>query len=80
MLDILMLEALLVVDDLPSSNIILFQTEMVESRNLVDSEPAWGTSRDVLKAGRLMQENLYPNMISIILLDGIKDDLNSRLG
>lgn len=26
-----------------------------------------------------MQENLYPNLVSIILLDGIKDDLEFRI-
>ena len=26
-----------------------------------------------------MQENLYPNMMSIILLDGIKDDLEFKI-
>ena len=82
LLDILMLEALLVVDDLPSSNIILFQTEMVESSKLgTIQEPAWGTRPiDVPEVRwRLMQENLYPNMMSIILLDGIKDDLEFKI-
>ena len=82
LLDILMLEALLVVDDLPSSNIILFQTEMVESSKLgTIQEPAWGTRPIDVPEGRwrLMQENLYPNMMSIILLDGIKDDLEFKI-
>ena len=82
MLDILMLEALLVVDDLPNSNIIKFQTEMVESRKLGSiQEPAWGTRPVDVPEGRwrLMQENLYPNLVSIILLDGIKDDLEFRV-
>ena len=26
-----------------------------------------------------MQENLYPNLVSIVLLDGIKDDLEFRI-
>ena len=47
LLDILMLEALLVVDDLPSSNIILFQTEMVESSKLgTIQEPCMGYKTD----------------------------------
>ena len=82
MLDILMLEALLVVDDLPNSNIIKFETEMVESRKLGSiQEPAWGTRPVDVPEGRwrLMQENLYPNLVSIILLDGIKDDLEFRV-
>lgn len=82
MLDILMLEALLVVDDLPSSNVIHFETEMVESRKLGSiQEPAWGTRPADVPEGRwrLMQENLYPNLISIVLLDGVKDDLEFRI-
>ena len=82
MLDILMLEALLVVDDLPSSNVIHFETEMVESRKLGSvQEPAWGTRPADVPEGRwrLMQENLYPNLVSIALLDGIKDDLEFRV-
>ena len=82
MLDILMLEALLVVDDLPSSNVIHFETEMVESRKLGSvQEPAWGTRPVDVPEGRwrLMQENLYPNLVSIALLDGIKDDLEFRV-
>ena len=82
MLDILMLEALLVVDDLPTSNVIHFETEMVESRKLGSiQEPAWGTRPADLPEGRwrLMQENLYPNLVSIALLDGIKDDLEFRI-
>ena len=48
MLDILMLEALLVVDDLPTSNVIHFETEMVESRKLGSiQEPAWVQGRDI---------------------------------
>ena len=77
-----MLEALLVVDDLPNSNIIKFETEMVESRKLGSiQEPAWGTRPVDVPEGRwrLMQENLYPNLVSIILLDGIKDDLEFRV-
>ena len=82
MLDILMLEALLVVDDLPSSSVIHFETEMVESRKLGSvQEPAWGTRPVDVPEGRwrLMQENLYPNLVSIALLDGIKDDLEFRV-
>lgn len=82
MLDILMLEALLVVDDLPTSNIIKIETEMVESSKLGSiQEPAWGTRPVDIPEGRwrLMQENLYPNLMSIILLDGVKDDLEFRV-
>jgi hypothetical protein len=82
MLDILMLEALLVVDELPTSNIIHFETEMVESskKGLIQ-DPAWGTRPiDIPDAKwRLLQDNLYPNLISIVMLDGIKDDLEFRI-
>ena len=78
----LMLEALLVVDELPSSNIIHFETEMVESskKGLIQ-DPAWGTRPiDIPESNwKLLQENLYPNLISIIMLDGIKDDLEFRI-
>ena len=81
-LDMLMLEALLVVDELPSSNIIHFETEMVESskKGLIQ-DPAWGTRPiDIPESNwKLLQENLYPNLISIIMLDGIKDDLEFRI-
>ena len=82
LLDILMLEALLVVDDLPNSNIIKFETEMVESRKLGSiQEPAWGTRPVDVPEGRwrLMHQNLYPNLVSIILHAGIKDDLEFRV-
>ena len=62
--------------------IIHFETEMVESRKLGSiQEPAWGTRPVDVPEGRwrLLQENLYPNLVSIILLDGIKDDLEFRI-
>jgi len=82
MLDLLMLEALLVVDDVPDSNIIHFTTEMVDSGSLgLIQDPTWGTRPVDIPEGRwrLMQENLYPNLISITMLDGIKDDLEFRI-
>ena len=82
MLDLLMLEALLVVDELPDSNVIHFNTEMVESGSLgLIQDPTWGTRPVDIPEGRwrLMQENLYPNLISITMLDGISDDLEFRI-
>ena len=82
MLDILMLEALLVVDEIPQSNIIHFKTEMVESGKLgLIQDPTWGTRPADVPEGRwrLLQENLYPNLISITMLDGVKDDLEFRI-
>ena len=82
MLDLLMLEALLVVDELPDSNVIHFNTEMVESGSLgLIQDPTWGTRPIDIPEGRwrLMQENLYPNLISITMLDGISDDLEFRI-
>ena len=82
LLDILMLEALLVVDELPHSNVIHLESEMVET-NKVGSiqDPAWGTRPIDIPEGRwrLIQDNLYPNLMSIILLDGVKDDLEFRV-
>ena len=82
MLDLLMLEALLVVDEIPDSNVIHFSTEMVESGSLgLVQDPSWGTRPVDIPEGRwrLMQENLYPNLISITMLDGVRDDLEFRI-
>ena len=80
MLDLLMLEALLVVDEIPDSNVIL-QTEMVSSGIRSCQRPYMGTRPIDVPEGRwrLMQENLYPNLISITMLDGVKDDLEFRV-
>ena len=82
MLDLLMLEALLVVDDLPDSNVIHLDTEMVKSGSLgTIQDPTWGTRPVDIPEGRwrLMQDNLYPYLISITMLDGVKDDLEFRI-
>ena len=82
MLDLLMLEALLVVDEKPDSNVIHFSTEMVESGKLgLIQDPSWGTRPIDIPEGRwrLLQENLYPNLISITMLDGVRDDLEFRI-
>lgn len=82
MLDILMLEALLVVDEIPDSNVIHFKTEMKQSGSLgLIQDPTWGTRPIDIPEGRwrLMQDNLYPNLISITMLDGAKDDLEFRV-
>ena len=82
MLDLLMLEALLVVDEKPESNVIHFSTEMVESGKLgLIQDPSWGTRPIDIPEGRwrLLQENLYPNLISITMLDGVRDDLEFRI-
>ena len=81
-LDLLMLEALLVVDELPQSNVIHFKTEMAKSGSLgLIQDPTWGTRPIDIPEGRwrLMQDNLYPSLISITMLDGIKDDLDFRV-
>ncbi len=82
MLDLLMLEALLVVEDIPKSNVIHFETMMIESGKLgLVQDPTWGTKPVDVPEGRwrLLQENLYPNLISITMLDGVKDDLEFRI-
>ena len=82
MLDILMLEALLIVDEIPDSNVIHINTEMTDSRSLgLIQDPTWGTRPIDIPEGRwrLMQENLYPSLISITMLDGAKDDLDFRI-
>lgn len=81
-LDLLMLEALLVVDELPQSNVIHFNSEMVKSESLgLIKDPAWGTRPIDIPEGRwrMIQDNLYPSLISIIMLDGVKDDLDFRI-
>ena len=82
MLDILMLEALLVVNEVPDSNVIHFKTEMKQSGSLgLIQDPTWGKRPIDIPEGRwrLMQDNLYPNLISITMLDGAKDDLEFRV-
>ena len=72
----------MVVDEIPDSNVINFETEMVSSGSLgLVKDPTWGTRPIDVPEGRwrLMQENLYPNLISITMLDGIKDDLEFRV-
>lgn len=81
-LDLLMLEALLVVDELPDSNVIHLDAEMVKSSSSgTIQDPTWGTRPADISEGRwkLMQENLYPYLISISLLDGDRDDLDFRI-
>ena len=81
-LDLLMLEALLVVEEVPQSNIIHFKTEMVKSGSLGSiQDPSWATRPIDIPEGRwkLMQDNLHPSLISITMLDGIKDDLEFRI-
>jgi len=81
-LDLLMLEALLVVDEIPDSNVIHFKTEMIESSSMgLVQDPSWGTRPVDIPEGRWrqLQDNLYPNLISITMLDGLKDDLEFRI-
>ena len=81
-LDLLMLEALLVVDEIPDSNVIHFKTEMVTSGSLgLVQDPSWGTRPADISEGRWrqMQDNLYPSLISITMLDGLEDDLEFRI-
>ena len=71
-LDLLMLEAMMVVDELPNSNVIHFETTMVKSASSgTVQNPAWSTRPSDIPEGRwrLMQDNLYPSMISIIMLE-----------
>ena len=81
-LDLLMLEALLVVDDIPDSKVIKIETEMVKSQSFgLLQDPVWGTKPADIPENRwrFLQENLYPNLIAIIMLDGDSDDLEFRI-
>jgi hypothetical protein len=55
---------------------------MIDSSNMgLVQDPSWGTRPVDIPEGRWrqLQDNLYPNLISITMLDGIKDDLEFRI-
>ncbi len=81
-LDLTMLEALLVVDELPESNVIHISWKMESTSSIGEiKDPAWATKPSDFPDGRwkLLQENLYPKMISVTILDDDVDDLSIRI-
>ena len=72
LLDLIMLEALLVVDEVPSSNIVHIEMEMEKSVSMgTIQDPAWSTKPIDFPEGRwrVLQDTLFPRLISISLCD-----------
>ena len=72
LLDLLMLEALLVVDELPQSSVFHINAEMVETQSTGSvNAPAWATRPASIDEGEWvrLQGSLFPERISISLCD-----------
>lgn len=72
LLDLMMLEALLVVDDMPSSSVFHINSEMVETQAAGSvAAPAWGTRPSAIDTSDWvrLQGSLFPERISISLCD-----------
>ena len=72
LLDLLMLEALLVVDEVPVSSVFHIDTTMVETQAAGSfAAPAWGTRPESITASDWvrLQGSLFPERISISLCD-----------
>jgi hypothetical protein len=72
LLDLLMLEALLVVEDVPQSSVFHIETTMVETQAAGSfAAPAWGTRPESISAQEWvrLQGSLFPERISISLCD-----------
>ena len=72
LLDFLMLEALLVVDELPSSSVFHIETVMVETRASGSfNSPAWATRPSTITENEWigLQGSLFPERISVSLCD-----------
>ena len=77
MLDMIMLQALLVVDELPDSNIVHLDVEMVASPALGGVQnPAWATRPSSITENqwRVMQDILNPEKMAVTILD---DDIDA---
>ena len=72
LLDLMMLEALLVVDEMPSSSVFHINSEMVETQAAGSvAAPAWGTRPSAIDTSDWvrLQGSLFPERISISLCD-----------
>lgn len=72
LLDLLMLEALLVVDEVPTSSVFHVETTMVETQSAGSyAAPAWGTRPEGITTAEWvrLQGSLFPERISISLCD-----------
>ena len=81
LLDLLLLEALMVVDEEPSSSIFHLEVDMVETSSTgAISVPAWGTRPSFISQGEWskLQSALFPERISVTLCDCELDLLDVR--
>jgi hypothetical protein len=81
LLDLLLLEALMVVDEEPSSSIFHLEVDMVETSSTgAVSVPAWGTRPSFISQGEWtkLQYALFPERISVTLCDCELDLLDVR--
>ena len=81
LLDLIVLEALLVVDELPSSSVVHFRTSMVDTAASGSvTAPAWGTRPVSIESGAwsVLQDALLPQRIAVSLCDCDLDLLDVR--
>jgi hypothetical protein len=81
-LDLMMLESLLIVEDLPQSNVVNLDIEMTTSGSIgLVKDPAWSTRPVDIPEGRwrLIQKNLFPSRIMISMCDCQFDDLEINI-
>jgi hypothetical protein len=81
LLDLILLEALMVVDEEPSSSIFHLEVDMVETSSTgAISVPAWGTRPSFISQGEWskLQSALFPERISVTLCDCELDLLDVR--
>jgi hypothetical protein len=81
LLDLIVLEALLVVDERPSSSVVHLRTSMVDTAASGSvTAPAWGTRPDSIESGAwsVLQDALLPQRIAVSLCDCDIDLLDVR--
>ena len=82
LLDFMMLEAMLVVDERPTSSVVHIDTEMVATKAAGSpTAPAWSTRPDAVSDAEwvTLQQSLFPERISITLCDCDLDLMDVRL-
>ena len=82
LLDLMMLEALLVVDDKPTNSIHHINTAMIDTSSYGSiSSPSWATRPAGIDDGswRLLQSALYPEQVTITLCDCALDLLDLQV-
>lgn len=81
LLDLIVLEALLVIDERPSSSVVHFRTPMVDTAASGSvTAPAWGTRPSSIDSGAwsVLQDALLPQRIAVSLCDCDLDLLDVR--